>query len=122
MAAIALPNLVVWVVGAPLFVLVVLYKNRERLQEKDVQRYWLILYQGLRDKAFYWELVNTIRKTLVLCINNIMSIVSIRYRMMVAILLMIFIIRFQTWLSPYKHVKNNEIDLKAIIAGALVLY
>ena len=58
--------LLVWGIGAPIVALLVLLKYKKSLDTWNVQKYLLVLYQGLKSKRFYWELINTARKTLLL--------------------------------------------------------
>lgn len=65
-AAVGVPMVGVWVIGMPLIALIVLIKNRKHLDDPRIKKYLLILYQGLRPNAFYWEFVNTARKVIML--------------------------------------------------------
>ena len=58
--------LLVWGIGAPIAALIVLLKYKKSLDTWNVQKYLLVLYQGLKLERFYWELINTTRKTLLL--------------------------------------------------------
>ena len=44
----------------------VMLKYRNKLDTWDVKKYLVMLYQGLRLERYYWELINTIRKVLLL--------------------------------------------------------
>ena len=112
----------VWVFGTFGFALYVLIANRKHLEEGQVKRYFMILYQGLRPEVFYWEFVNTFRKILVLSWNVILSSYDGIYRAMISIVILIVIFRIQIYLKPYKNPKNNEIEMKAILIGALTLF
>jgi hypothetical protein len=59
---IAIPMIIFYVFGCPIVAFVILYKNRNRLDDPKVLRYIILLYQGLRHEVYYWELVNTLRK------------------------------------------------------------
>lgn len=65
-AAVGLPMVGVWVIGMPLLALVILIKNRKDLDDQRIKKYLLILYQGLKPDAFYWEFVNAARKVVML--------------------------------------------------------
>ena len=82
---IALPMLAVWVLGIPLFGLAVLIKDRNQLDESQVRRYLLVVYQGLRKDRFYWEFINTSRKFVLLCVNSILFVVRDEYRLLVGL-------------------------------------
>ena len=53
----ALPVFVVWVFGFPLIVFRALYKNKDKLNEKDMLIKYGLYYVGLSDKGYYWEVV-----------------------------------------------------------------
>ena len=73
MLTVAIPMLTIWVIGAPWLALVILYKNRKDLDHGSIKNYMLVLYQGLRPNVYYWEFVNTLRKSLVLAVSVFMS-------------------------------------------------
>lgn len=77
--------LAIWVVGLPLLALGIITKNRKHLEEGKVKKYFLILYQGLKPKAYYWEFVNTFRKFLILILNVTLSNESDYYRILSAV-------------------------------------
>lgn len=121
-AFVGIPAIIVWVIGAPLFAFILLYKHKSHLEEGMIKKYLLILYQGLKPKTFYWEFVNTIRKTLILLVNIFLSSSSSFYQVMVSLTILIIVIRLQIYLEPYKLEQNNKIEIHGIIAGTLTLY
>ena len=44
------PMIIIWIIGCPVSVAIILFKNRKNLSEARIQRYLLILYQGLQEK------------------------------------------------------------------------
>ena len=81
-----------------------------------------MLYQGLERKKFYWEFVNTLRKTIILSVNTVLSMISTTYRIIFCVTLLVVMIRIQERLRPFKSETNNKIELKSTIAGTIVLY
>ena len=106
----------------PLFAFFILFKNRNHLEEDHVKNYYLILYQGLRREVFYWEFINTIRKILIIGLSTILSILSLGYKILLGIILLITIVRIQQKKDPYKFKVNNQIEIMSIVAGVLILY
>lgn len=117
-----LPNIILWVIGAPLLVFIIMFKQRAHLDDGPIKKYLFILYQGLKTKAFYWEFVNTIRKSAILILNTILSVVSINYRILIALVFLITLIRLQLRLKPFQKEQNNNIEIKAITAGMVTLF
>ena len=58
--------LLIWGIGIPVSALITMIKLRKTLDTWDVQKYLLMLYQGLKLDRYYWELINTVRKCLLL--------------------------------------------------------
>ena len=119
---VGMPCLIIWVITVPVVAFIILFKNRDHLDDEKIKRYYLILYQGLTKKVFYWEFINTIRKVLLIALNSILSILSVIYRILICIILLITVERLQQKLKPYSQKDNNEIEIKAIIAGTIVLF
>ena len=119
---VGIPSLIIWVIASPVLAFVILYKSRNRLEDESVKKYYLILYQGLTRKVFYWEFVNTIRKVIIIGFNTILSVISINYRLFLCVVLLVIVERLQKRLKPYKLKENNTTEIKAIVAGATVLF
>jgi hypothetical protein len=82
--SVGIPIMVVWVIGMPLFALWVLIKNRNILEEMKIKQYMLLLYQGPKPNAFYWEFINSFRKLLILWVVVFMSSFNVFYQILVA--------------------------------------
>lgn len=121
-ALLGIPIVLIWTIGCPVLVFIILFKNRHSLNEPHMQKYHLMLYQGLKDKVFYWELVNTLRKVLMISINVFMSTIPLVYAAITAVLLLIGLIRLQLSLHPYKLELNNIIEIEAMITGTATLF
>jgi hypothetical protein len=82
---IAMPMILIWVVGIPVLAFVVLFKNRGNLEKWAIQRYMLVIYQGLKPEVFYWEFVNTTRKIMLLGVNVMLASFTPNYRILLGI-------------------------------------
>ena len=120
--SLGIPMLIFWVIGAPVLVLVILIRNRNNLQDEYMKKYFLMLYQGLKPKAFYWEFVNTLRKIVMPLFSVLLARAESFYSVMVAIILLVFLFRIQQNLHPYKLEENNQIEMLAIITGMITLF
>ena len=54
--------IILYVIGCPALAFTILYKKKDELDNPEVLKYLLLLYQGLKHDKYYWELVNTFRK------------------------------------------------------------
>ena len=116
------PMIIFWVIGCPLAVSIILFKNRKNLNESRIQRYLLLLYQGLKEKWFYWELVNTLRKILMVAINVFLSTMPLIFSATTAVLVLVALIRIQIRLKPYKNELNNELEIDSMVTGTATLF
>ena len=121
-ALLGLPILVIWSVGMPIIALVIMLKYKKQLDTWDIQKYLLVLYQGLKLDRFYWELINTARKTLLLWLLTFLSTYSLNYRVLSATLIMIVVLRVQQRLEPYKSSNNNKLEFNEIITGTFTIF
>ena len=82
----------------------------------------LILYQGLKPNRYYWEFVNTLRKVLILMSFALLVIVSLAYKILISLMILLFTFRIQVRLKPYKNDNYNNIEILAIFAGSITLF
>ena len=121
MLTVALPILIIWVVGSPFIALAILYKNRKDLDHGFIKNYMLVLYQGLKPSAFYWEFINTLRKSLVLTVSVFMSTQSSYYQVLISVIILYGVYRLQLRLKPYKYEENNYLEQHAINSGTITI-
>ena len=116
--ALGLPILIFWVIGLPLFALWLMYRSFKDIDiENRTRRYFLILYQGLKEDKFYWEFVNSLRKVLIL----LAFLLPDDYKIMFSSLVLLITWRVQHNLQPYKLDENNRLEILGVIAGVITL-
>ena len=117
------PSLVVWIIGIPLIAFIILLINRNNLMEVGpVKKTFLVLYQGLKKGAFYWEFVNTIRKVVLLFISTVLSTFSVYYTALVSVFFLFILTSIQIKIQPYEDKRYNKIEIRAITAGTMTLF
>ncbi|CAI2377304.1 unnamed protein product [Moneuplotes crassus] len=112
----AFPILVIWVVGIPALGLLILYKAHKSDSNKMIG-YFLILHQGLNDKEFYWEFVNTLRKILIV----ISFLFPNNFKIGLSLIVMVASERLERRFRPYKDDANNNLALLSTVAGIVTL-
>ena len=112
----------IWGIGIPATGLALLVKFKQRLDTWEVQRYLLMLYQGLNQDRFYWEFINTFRKSLLLSISVFMSTSPLLYRILIATVIMVIMRDIQKRLKPYKLMINNRLELNEIMTGSATIF
>lgn len=115
------PPIVIWVFGLPVIALYLLIKRRHKLNEPEVKRYYIVLYQGYRHERFFWEFINILRKIILLTINVFLSTQPTVYKGGLAIMLTLTVFRLNVNNDPYTLADNNELERLSIWATGLTL-
>jgi len=102
--------LIIWVIGTPIIALIHLYKNKKRLNEELFFSRYRMLYQGLKRKHFYWEIVNTFRKISIVSINVFLALYPDYIKAIYAMLILSIIFKMQEILKPYEIPVFNWIE------------
>lgn len=50
----AIPVIIVWVIGFPVMIFLMMFKNRNNLNDKDTIMKYGLYYIGFKDQTFYW--------------------------------------------------------------------
>jgi hypothetical protein len=90
------------VIGSPVVAFIILYTNRNRLDKPEVLKYIILLYQGLKHDKYYWELVNTLRKVLLLSYHVFIPDDLKIMKALFGVLTMFLISLIQARLRPFK--------------------
>ena len=69
----SLPQLLLYVIGIPLGALLVLFKNRSRLENARTKYRWGVLYVGLRRERYYWDFAVSLRKAAIFSLSALGS-------------------------------------------------
>ena len=117
MYTIAAPIIFVWVISVPCIALLLLIKYINKPGENKIKVYFLILVQGLKEKKFYWEFVNTARKISVI----ITFPFNTTTRLFCALFVLIAFTRLNDKLKPYKEDSFNSLEISGSNAGIIML-
>lgn len=111
------PIIVIWVLACPALALVMIIYGRRHRENSKITGYFLILTQGLKPSAFYWEFINTLRKFAVLVSLLFTKYVAIN----LSLILLVTSARLEIWIKPYKNNEHNHLEFLAIMAGVTVI-
>ena len=104
-----------WIIGMPLFGLLMLIKNRKRLRNANVLSKYRILYIGLKSEYYFWEFVNTFRKVSLLILNVFIEYVM--YKVLSSIGLLVVVLFIQNRIKPYQERFFNHLEQREMIAS-----
>ena len=114
--------LIVWVIGTPVYTLVLLFRHRKNLNDEVFFNKFRMMYQGLKRKHFYWEIVNTFRKISIVCINVFLALYPDYIKAIYAMLMLSIIFKLQETLQPYEIPVFNFIEQREQIASVVTFY
>ena len=70
---VALPSLIVWGLGIPLFAYILLTREKSKLNTLELRQKFGFLYRGYRKDYYYWEIVIMYRKIAMVVISVIIG-------------------------------------------------
>jgi hypothetical protein len=120
--AVALPSLLVWCIGVPIILAVVLTKNRSRLDEITEKLKYGFLYKGFKNKHFYWEFVIMLKKILIVSVSVFLKNVSIPVQALVAFIIIVSSYVLQVKYEPYGISHMNVVEVRAIVVSGVTIY
>ena len=82
-----------------------------------MNKYFLILYQGLKPKTYYWEFVNTARKVILVIVLMLPDLL----KALLSTVIISTTIRIQIYLRPYRDEDHNKLELLAMVSGLVTV-
>ena len=70
---VAIPSIVVWGIGIPMFALTLLTRVKDKLDRDETKLTYGFLFRGYRKKFYYWEIVIMLRKIALIMISVFVS-------------------------------------------------
>jgi hypothetical protein len=114
--------IILYVAGFPIVCFVILFKNRKKLAEPQVVKYFLLLYQGVKHERYYWEFVNTFRKTSLLTLHVFITDDLKIMKALLGSLVLFTISILQIRLKPYKIGVITDLEHREMISSMFTLY
>ena len=75
--SVAIPSIIIWGIGIPLFALLLLFRDRKNLDEISVKKKYGFFYRGYKSTFYFWEIVIMYKKVTVIIISVFMSTVGV---------------------------------------------
>ena len=114
--------LIIYALGFPFAIFIILYRNRNNLNDPKVLSYFLLLYQGLRHERYYWELVNTFRKFALLSIQVFVTDEFKVIKSLLGSLILFLASVIQARQKPFKITAVSDLEHREMISSILTLY
>ena len=119
---IGIPTLIVWVIGMPLYIFVVLESHRRKKHNDKIRFRYGMLMEGYDDDYFFWESVIASRKMFVIGVSIFMSSYSVDIQAYCGILIVIFFMTMHISANPYNSDVLDRMEKYALATAFVTLY
>ena len=119
---VVIPCIILWVIGLPTLVLVIMIKRRRKLNRDNNKVIFGFLFNGYRKVRFYWEFIIMYRKVVIISICVFLSDLSLTLQALTILLVMTWTSFLHYKLDPYNSVELNNMEMEALITSTLTLY
>ncbi|CDW73478.1 UNKNOWN [Stylonychia lemnae] len=121
--ALALPLLLIWVLGLPIIGFYSTFKRRYQIEnQKFMQARLKPICQGLKKECFYWEFFNVIRKVMLISVNVFLQKSIPLFKAMFMILFSFLSQRFQQRIKPYQNPLYNELEYREMLSTSITFF
>jgi hypothetical protein len=119
---IGLPTMIIWVVGMPLFIFIVLEAHRKEKHNDKIRFRYGMLMEGYEDEYFYWESVIASRKMMVIGVSVFMSSFTVDIQAYVGIAIVILFMTMHISSNPYNTATLDKMEKYALATAFATLY
>ena len=75
--AVAIPSIFGWCIGIPIFALILLIRDRKRLDDLDVKQKFGFFFRGYKKTFYFWEIVIMFKKVTIIVISVFVGSIGI---------------------------------------------
>jgi len=119
---IALPSLIVWGIGIPLFAFTLLNKEKDRLKRLEVKEKYGFLYNGYRKDFYYWEVVIMYRKIALVFIAVFVGSLGVITQALFVFMFVIFFLVVNLKKKPFSQVALNDLETLSLSTSMITIY
>ena len=120
MFVLALPCLIIWNVGVPLWALIKIFRHRKFLKHEDTVLKYGFMYNGFDRKAFYWGFVKYFQKALIILLR--VSQIDEGVKLLTILLIWFVVLLFHVIKSVYVHKVLNDLEFISNLVNFLTLF
>ena len=118
----AVPSLILWGFGIPLYAWIILAKYKEDLELIDIREKYGFLYNGYKKNFYFWESVNMYRKIWVIFISVFLKLAGVITQALVIFLVLIIFLILNLKLRPFTFQALNDMEMMSLITWMLTIY
>ena len=113
-------NISLWGIILPIIIFIILYKNKENLNQFDIRYRYSFIYRGYDNRSFYWELVVLIRKFLMISVLVFLDRISIPFQAISLLIIVLISLAIQNSKTPHKYSNINRIEQKSLMCTTAI--
>ena len=118
----ALPGIIVWILGLPTVCLIILIKTKKSLGDLGTKIKYSFLYKGYVSGLYFWEFCILYRKILVVCISVFLTTVSLLAQALTMLAVLLVSLYAQQYFHPFNSHSFNVLETRSLLASLLTLF
>ena len=118
----AMPSIIFWGFGIPIFALIILWRNRKDLDSLQSREKYGFLYNGYKKNYYFWESVNMIKKIIIIFISAFLKLAGVITQALVLFFILILYLIMNIKLMPFAFQTLNDMEMLSLITCMLTIY
>ena len=119
---IALPGLIIWTIGIPIFALLILVRYKRSLNEIYVRRKIGFMFMGYRRKFYFWEIIITYRKLSIAFISIFLYQFGVEFQALAVMIVVMVSFYLQNRYQPFDQKELNHLEMRSIVVSGITMY
>ncbi|CAG9312607.1 unnamed protein product [Blepharisma stoltei] len=120
--AVSLPSIILWGILLPTICLINLTKNKKKLDNISLRLRYGFLFNGYKEKHFYWEFIILYSKIILICCSVFLTRISLILQALIVSILYSIYLHLQYFNNPYNEPNLNQMELRAKCVCAITIY
>lgn len=97
----ALPSLIAWGLGIPIFAALLLANNKKHLEKLEVRQKYGFLFRGYKIRFFFWESIIMYRKIAMIFISAFLITYGVITQALIVFILLILFFYLNVKMAPF---------------------
>lgn len=122
MLGIGIPGILIWIIGFPALLWLVLCEKKAFLNNANVKARLGFLYNGFSPQSYYWEIISIIRKEIVAAISALLIQEGTMVQSFLLLLFLFFFILLTLKVKPYERPLLNNLEMLSLLILILTVF
>lgn len=118
----ALPCIIIWGVGIPAIIFVLIQKDSEMLETNSVKEKYGFFYNGYKRQNYFWEIIIMYRKILCIVLSIFLRQVGLIVQALVLLIILVVFMQANSQRRPYSARALNDLESMSIISQIVTIY